>query len=666
MPITEYFSKKSKLAQLFPNYVVRDGQIKMAKAVAHAIENRSALLIEAGTGIGKTLGYLIPALASGGKVMISTGTKALQDQLFFRDLPNVCKALNMPITTALLKGRANYVCHYHLGKALNDNYLRRETWHKDLKVIAEFAINSKSGDRADCNGVSDNSGAWNHSVSTRENCLGTNCPNSTECFLNKARKNALSADVLVVNHYLFFADIAIRENGGQDLLPASHIIVFDEAHQVCEVASKFFSDSVTSAQLRELARDSRKELMTACPDMPEIHKDADAIEYRSNDLIICFQVLPERALQKNVIADSACNNALTELIQSLIKLEQTLAKVVERSIGLQKVHERCEMALETLRVWQEPILATVEKLPQKKNASELINQLQNIQTATTFIHWLERTARYVNIVRTPLSIATSMARQYSQTPRTWIFCSATLAIGNDFKMVRRDLGLDNIERGYNEEVILSPFDYQNNALLYIPKELPAPNETNYFSNMVDTIVPLINKCGGGVFVLCTSNRAVALFKNVLPEHINNRPILVQNDKAHHQLLAEFREHGNAILIGTHTFWEGVDFSGKVLSMVIIDKLPFAPPDDPIQKAVGDEIVKQGGNMFFDLQIPQAAIMLKQGAGRLIRSESDKGVLIICDSRLHTKAYGKRLIKAIPPMRVAKDINEVGDFLEKIA
>lgn len=668
MSIAKIFADRQAFAKIFPQYVVREGQIKMAEAVSTAIANRSALVVEAGTGIGKTLAYLIPAISSGGKIMISTGTKALQDQLFLRDLPNVCKALSLPISMALLKGRANYVCHYHLGQALNNPQFSKEYWGKDLREISVFAQNSTDGDKADCRIVADKSPAWAYAVSTRDNCLGNNCPNAADCFLLKARKKALDADVLVVNHHLFFADIAIKENGGQELLPDTHIIIFDEAHQVKDIASDFFSDSFSTAQLRELARDARKELMSFCADMPETHKHADAIEYKSTELLFSMQDLPERTLQVNAIKIPHVKAAFDELISALKTLEDTIFNVSERSMVLQKIHERTNYIHEVLKLWLNPPLPTIEDLPNASQLpeSELIKKLQKANShESIFIHWLEKKERFAKIVRTPLSIAESMQRQYQQNPRTWIFCSATLAIGNDFKMLKRDLGLNDFARGCEELVINSPFDYVNNSRLYIPKNLPVPSDSDYFAKMVAEIVPLINNCKGGVFILCTSYRAVTFFNKLLPEIINNRPILTQNEMANHQLLAEFRAHGSAILIGTLTFWEGVDFQGPTLSMVIIDKLPFAPPDDPLQNAVGEEIKKSGGNVFYDLQIPQAAILLKQGAGRLIRSESDKGVLVICDSRLISKGYGQKLLKAIPPMGRAENQQQVIEFLQKI-
>lgn len=668
MTIADLFAKNSKIAESFPKYIIREGQIKMAEAISNAIANRNALVAEAGTGIGKTLAYLVPSISSGGKVIISTGTKALQDQLYLRDLPKVVQSLLIPVTTALLKGRANYVCHYHLGRALNNQILMKEKWFTDLREISNFAITSKTGDKADCINVAENSNAWKYAISTRDNCLSSKCQNFDECFVNKARKNAFAADVLVVNHHLFFADIAIKEKKGLDLLPDTHIVIFDEAHQVKDTASLFFSDSISTGQLRELARDARMELMNYCADMPEIHKFADFIDYRSVDLIAALHKQPEKVNQNDLLANPKIKYAFDQLINSLKTLLDNLKLVTERSLDLQKIYERCLYAKAVISLWLNPLLpdnqelANIDHTPEQIEAS-LINHLNNATSETTYIHWLEKKENYARVIRTPLSIAESMQRQYNLKPRSWIFCSATIAVGDDFNLVKNDLGLNKIDRGCEQIAISSPFDYHKNSRLYITKNLPSPTQPEYFAQMIKTIVPLINNCCGGIFILCTSYRSVTQFSKILPAKINKRKILIQNDMTNHQLLSEFRNHGDAVLIGTMTFWEGVDFQGPILSMVIIDKLPFAPPDDPIQKVLNQEMKKNGGNPFFDLQLPQAALLLKQGAGRLIRSENDQGVLVICDSRLRTKGYGSRLIKAIPPMTQVDDQAQVIEFLK---
>lgn len=631
----------------------------MAQAVDSAIAHRHHLLVEAGTGIGKTLAYLIPALMSGGKILISTGTKTLQDQLFGRDLPNVQSALKMPITTALLKGRSNYVCPYHLSQALSDKTLKRHL-RNDLERIHRFALASVYGDRADCDEVADDSPAWSRAVSTRDNCLGAQCPNAEQCFVMKARKNAQNADVLVVNHHLFFADMAIRETGGQELLPTAQVLIFDEAHQVKDIATDFFSDNLSSMQLRELARDARREMMTHLPEMAEWFNLADAVEYRSADWIQASARLPEKCVAEQALNHADFALALDKLAEALEALMHLLEKVEERAAGITRIIERTQIAHWQINLWKEPSTIATD-------ADDESNP------KTVYIHWLAKNGTHLKIIRTPLSIAESMQRQYRALARSWIFCSATLSVAQDFSMTQRDLGLITKDETPTEDSSLmaevlaveSPFDYYLQSRLYIPTHMPPPNDGDFMPKLLDEIIPAIRACAGGVFLLCTSHRAVAWFYEALSARLTQRLILSQHAMSRHRILDAFREQGNAVLVGSHSFWEGVDFPGPTLSLVIIDKLPFAPPDDPLQNAIRERIKKSGGDPFHSLQIPQAAILLKQGAGRLIRTENDSGALIIGDSRLVTKAYGKKLMRALPPMRRVQTMDELGDFLREI-
>jgi ATP-dependent DNA helicase DinG len=559
--LRQVFSADGVLASAFPHYREREGQLQMAGAVDRAIAHRHHLLVEAGTGIGKTLAYLIPALQSGGRILISTGTKTLQDQLFERDLPRVIRAINAPVTTALLKGRANYLCHYHLGQAKNDTSIHKTT-KKELDRIARFAESSVSGDRAECLDVPEDSYAWSRAVSTRENCLGNRCPSAETCFLLKARKSAMDADVLVINHHLFFADMAIRENGGQDLLPTAQVLIFDEAHQIKDIATNFFSDGLTLHEMRDLARDARREMMINAADMPEIFQHADAVEYKSADLTHALQVLPEKIVMEKAVQHEGIAPALIALALALEKLSTILAQLSDRAVGLSKMQERVDLAKLQLHLWKTPPLPTSNPL----SADQAPQSLKN--PSSPFIHWLEHNSRQWRLMRTPLSIAESMQRQYLEIARSWIFCSATLSLSGDFSLIRRDLGLidaNSADSGKSPHsaflaeslTVESPFDYPTQSRLYIPAHLPPPRQDEaYFQELLSEILPAIRACRGGVFLLCTSLRAVSWLSQAINARLPDRLILAQQSLPRHQLLAEFKSQGDAVLIGSHSFWEG--------------------------------------------------------------------------------------------------------------
>ncbi len=615
----------------------------MAQAVARAIAERTTLIAEAGTGTGKTFAYLVPALLSGGKVIVSTGTKTLQDQLFQRDLPQVRAALGVPVTLALLKGRANYVCHYHLERAAADGRLPSRDDARHLRKIVTFARTSATGDRGELADVPENATVWPFVTSTRDNCLGADCPHHSDCFVMKARKAALDADVVVVNHHLFFADVMLRDEGLAELLPACNTVILDEAHQLPDTATLFFGEQVTAGQLGELARDAEVAARTDAREVRELPDAAAELAPALRKLRLALGDVPGKMTQATALARDGFPEALDALSATLDRLATELGLFAERSEALGQCARRAEEANTILVRWRDGTTGGGD------------------DASGAWIRWVDVTPNGWQLHASPLSVADMFARQVDASGRAWIFTSATLAVGRDFSLYQRELGLAQSATGCWE----SPFDYGTQALLYVPRDLPAPNSREHTQAVIDAALPVLKASDGRAFLLFTSLRALNAARGMLAEAMEREgldwPVLVQGDGARSELLARFRELGNAVLLGSQSFWEGVDVPGDALSVVVIDKLPFAPPDDPLLAARLDHLRAAGGNPFFDYQLPQAVISLKQGAGRLIRTETDRGVLMLCDPRLVDKPYGKRIWKSLPPMRRTRDIAVVQEF-----
>ncbi|MCX8087540.1 MAG: ATP-dependent DNA helicase [Rhodocyclaceae bacterium] len=638
------FAADGPLARAISGYRCRPQQIEMAQAVLAAIEKNGVLIAEAGTGTGKTFAYLAPALLAGGKVIISTGTKTLQDQLFNRDLPTVRDALGRPVVVALLKGRANYVCPYHLERALSGGRLGSREEVKHLAAIARFAKVTATGDKAECGDVPEDSAAWSLATSTRENCLGQECPYVKECFVIAARREALAADIVVVNHHLFFADVMLKDDGMGELLPACHTVIFDEAHQLPEVAGLFFGESVSTGQLLDLARDAKLEAAVAAKDYPPLMEAVRALEKAAKDLRLAFRHEGRLAIAQWLQHEAAIE-ALGKLGTQLDELGRHLEAQAERSEGLANCWRRSQELAQLLRHWQQAQVGT-ETTAEEEGVA---------------VRWVEVGSQAVSFNLTPLSVAPIFKKQLEGHPRAWIFTSATLAVGNDFTHFRALLGLTEAETGRWE----SPFDYAKNGLLYCPQGLPDPNHPDYSTAVVAAAWPVIRAAQGRAFVLCTSLRAMRRIHELLDARIAEAglamPLLLQGQGSKSELLERFRRLGNAVLVASQSFWEGVDVRGEALSLVVIDKLPFAPPDDPVLAARIEAMKRQGRNAFFEVQLPRAVISMKQGAGRLIRAETDRGVLMICDPRLVDKPYGRRIWQSLPPMRRTRDLAEVEAF-----
>lgn len=626
------FAAGGPFAERVPGFKLRSQQLEMSQAIGEAIESTGVLVAEAGTGTGKTFAYLVPALLAGGKVIVSTGTKTLQDQLFDRDLPAVRAALASGASIALLKGRANYVCLYRLRRAATEGRFAAAEESVQIRKIERFAARTTSGDRADLADVPEDAPAWAHATSTRENCLGQGCPDYKGCFVMRARKNALAADVVVVNHHLFFADLVLREEGISELLPACNTVIFDEAHQLPETARLFFGETLSSSQLVELARDVRLELRAAGGASPELEQVAARLEKAARDLRLVFGEAAERLAWSPALRVPGFAEALSKLNSSLGILEQALAAQEGRSQGLDACARRAGAARHLL-----------VKLRETEAAAE--------------VRWVEVFSRAVQLHVTPLSSAELFRRQMSDHPRAWIFTSATLAVGEDFGHFTRELGVPDARvRRW-----ASPFDFPRQALLYVPKAMPEPNEAGFTEAVIAAALPVLRASEGRAFLLFTTLRALRRAHEILEGKIDY-PLLVQGTGSRSQLLARFRSLGNAVLLGSQSFWEGVDVRGEALSVVVIDKLPFAPPDDPVLAARIESIRTEGGNPFNDLQLPQAVLQLKQGAGRLIRDESDRGVLVLCDPRLVARPYGRRILASLPPMPLTRDLAAVERFL----
>lgn len=635
----QIFQEGGALAQAIQGFSKRAQQLEMALAIESAIQNNQQLVAEAGTGTGKTFAYLVPALLSGGKVIISTGTKTLQDQLFNRDLPNVRDALKVPVTVSMLKGRANYVCHYHLERAgLEGRFASRED-AKYLQVVKQFAEHTKTGDKAELTEIPENATIWQNVTSTRDNCLGQDCQYYKDCFVMEARKKALAADVVVVNHHLFFADVMLRDEGVTELLPSANTVIFDEAHQLPEVAGLFFGEDVSTSQLIELARDSTVAYLSVAKDCVALGDAIPVLEKACKDFRLVFQYEGSRMPVQKALSLNNFEPAFFEVQTALSLLTSVLETQAARDPMLEKCWQRGEALIAQLNSW---IKASNANL----------------------VRWVEVFTQSVQLHATPLSVADGFGKQLNAQPRAWIFTSATLAVKSDFSHYQAQMGLQNAETGYWQ----SPFDYEQQALLYAPANMPDPNSSAYTAAVAAVSLPVLQASQGRAFVLCTSLRAMrevhALLKEAFAENGMEYPLLMQGDSTRTELLDRFRAHGNAVLVGSQSFWEGVDVRGEALSCVIIDKLPFAPPDDPVLSARIDKMNEEGKNAFMEYQLPYSVITLKQGAGRLIRDEQDRGVLVICDPRLITKPYGRRIWQSLPPFRRTKELAEVEAFFGK--
>ncbi|WP_233848526.1 ATP-dependent DNA helicase [Paraburkholderia sp. HD33-4] len=705
--LDDIFADNGLLARQIDGYRPRASQIEMARAVAAAMEasgrampepamfdtqkrparrlqqtgtdsasestdgnahadgvdaGENTLIVEAGTGTGKTYAYLVPAMLWGGKVIVSTGTKHLQDQLFQRDIPTVRDALAVPVSVAMLKGRANYLCHYYLQRTADNGRLpsRQETSY--LQDIVRFAKITRTGDKAELASVPETAQVWSMVTSTRDNCLGQECPHYKDCFVMQARREAQQADIVVVNHHLFFADIMLRDTGMAELLPTANTVVFDEAHQLPETATLFFGETLSTAQFLELARDSVAEGLGHARDAIDWVKLGATLERAARDVRLAFKEDSVRLSIGQLPDDHPLFAALETLETELDALASALAGQAERAESLGACLRRARELQDVLSGWTTPPTSTERNAVATREGDATAERADPNEK----VRWIEVFSHTVQLHETPLSVAPIFAKQRAGVPRAWIFTSATLSVRGDFTHYAAQMGL-NSKRSMT---LPSPFDYPSQGLLYVPRNLPQPSSPMFTDAVFDAALPAIEASGGGVFMLCTTLRAVDRISTKLRDAIESRgwdyPLLVQGDASRTELLDRFRAYGNAILVGSQSFWEGVDVRGDALSLVVIDKLPFAPPDDPVLAARLDALTKKGLSPFAVHQLPQAVITLKQGAGRLIRAETDRGVLMICDTRLVDKPYGRRIWQSLPPFKRTREIDVVREFFEENA
>ncbi|USD66694.1 ATP-dependent DNA helicase [Vibrio sp. SCSIO 43136] len=632
--IAKTFSSQGALGKAIEGFQPRQAQLDMAEAVAQAINNETQLVVEAGTGTGKTFAYLVPALLSGKKVIISTGSKNLQEQLFHRDLPLMVDALGFHGQVSLLKGRSNYLCLDRLSRQMVESHgvHADPTLLSQLVKVRSWSSETKSGDLGECDDLAEDSPVIPTITSSNDNCLGKDCPSYQDCFVLKARKKALDSDIVVVNHHLFFADLAIKETGFGELIPEADVFVFDEAHQLPDIASQYFGSSLSSRQMQELAKDIEIGYRTEAKDMAQLQKVADRLSTTAMDMRM---VLGEPGFRGNWREALKSPSIERELVR--------LQDVLELAIDVLKVALGRSQLLDTAFERANALKARLDRVCEVD--------------ITGYSYWYECSPRHFSLNITPLSVADKFHEQIALKQGAWVFTSATLAVKDDFGHFTHRLGLEPKQ----QFSLPSPFDYAEQARLCVPKYLPEPNSVGMADRLADMLGPIIERNGGRCFFLCTSHAMMRSLAERFREQLEI-PVLMQGETSKQKLLAEFLELGNALLVATGAFWEGIDVRGDALSCVIIDKLPFTAPDDPLLKARIEDCRLSGGEPFAQVQLPDAVITLKQGVGRLIRDKKDKGALIICDNRLVTRDYGAVFLQSLPPIPRTRDLEQVSQFL----
>lgn len=633
--IAKTFSSDGALGKAIPGFQARQPQIDMAEAVSSAIKDQTQLVVEAGTGTGKTFAYLVPALLSGKKVIISTGSKNLQEQLYHRDLPLMVNALGFYGQVALLKGRSNYLCLDRLSRQMVESHTNESdpTLLTQLVKVRAWSSETKTGDLGDCDDLPEDSMIIPTITSTNDNCLGKECPSYTDCFVLKARKRAMDSDIVVVNHHLFLADLAIKETGFGELIPEADVFIFDEAHQLPDIASEYFGQSVSSRQIHDLAKDIEIAYRTEAKDMRQLQKVGDKLMQSAMDMRIVLGEPGFRGNWREALQSGSIKRELLRLTDSLELAIDVLKIALGRSQLLDTAFERANLI------------------------KGRIDRVCDVDI-TGYSYWYDTSPRHFALHITPLSVADKFHEQIEIKQGAWIFTSATLAVSDDFKHFTERLGL----KPTKQFSLPSPFDYQKQARLCVPRYLPEPNSNGLADKLVRMLAPVIEENDGRCFFLCTSHSMMRELGEKFRE-VLELPVLMQGEMSKQKTLAEFMELGNALLVATGAFWEGIDVRGDALSCVIIDKLPFTAPDDPLLKARIEDCRLRGGEPFAEVQIPDAVITLKQGVGRLIRDQKDHGALIICDNRLVTRDYGGIFLGSLPPIPRTRDLDGIKAFLK---
>ena len=632
--LSHIFSLNGQLSQNIKDFGPRAEQLSMAQAVGDTIYNKSSLVIEAGTGTGKTLAYLAPVLLFNKKTIISTGSKNLQDQLFNRDLPAIKKALNFTGKIALLKGRANYLCLERLDQVIAQGVLGDKSVLTDLSKVRKWNNSTKTGDFTECVELAEDSPIISQLTSTAESCLGTDCPNYSECYVAAARRKALNADLVVINHHLFFADMAVKETGFGELIPHAEVIIFDEAHQLPDIASQYFGQSLTSRQLFDLCKDINIVYRTELKDMLQLGSTSDTLLKVVQDFrLLLGEENNTRGNWREFYKQSAVKKAFDLLQEKINFLSEVIKLTLGRSQTLDSIFERVESIKSQLK---------------RLTETNIVG----------FCYWYEGNGRQFGLHITPLTVADKFGEQLKIKEAAWIFTSATLEVGGTFNHFCQRLGIEHA----TQKILHSPFNYPEQSLLCVPRYLPTTNKTHTLTSLGEMLLPVIEANKGRCFVLCTSYTMM----RGLAEYFREKSmlsILVQGETSKGKLLEQFTYTSHSVLVATSSFWEGIDVRGDALSLVIIDKLPFTAPDDPLLKARIEDCKLQGGDPFNDIQIPEAVITLKQGVGRLIRGVSDRGVVIICDNRLVMRNYGETFLKSLPNSSRTRDLNKVIQFLQ---
>ncbi len=666
--VPEVFAADGVLARADPHFQPREGQTRMAVAVARTMEQGGSLVVEAGTGVGKTFAYLVPALLSGERVLLSTATKALQDQLFARDLPLLAQTLGLPLRMALLKGRASYLCLYRLERARHEALGQDRGVARVLAKVEDWSRNTRSGDLAELTGLDERSPVIPLVTSTRENCLGSQCPRFRECHVHLARREALAADIVVINHHLFFADVAVRESGMAELLPSVRVVVFDEAHQINETGVQFLGMQLSSGQLVDFGRDVLAAGLQHARGLADWQSLTGGVDRSVRDLLLLAGQQHGTSRLRwtdeapEGVPQAPWTTALHRVAQACADAQEALDTVSEIAPDFVRLYERCS-----------DLLARIARFsgPAQPEA----------------VRWLDAGAQ-LRLIESPLDIADAMRTRVLAAPkevsdadgwpleaaeagpgRAWIFTSATLGDDDALTWFTERAGLQDasILR------VASPFDYASQAALYVPRHLPSPADPAHSGALAQWVGDAAAVLGGRTLVLTTTLKALRAVGDALKARwgaMGELEVLVQGDWPKRRLMERFREgsdHGQpgCILVASATFWEGFDVPGDALELVVIDKLPFPPPGDPLVEARTQRIERSGGKAFKAYALPEAAVALKQGAGRLIRRETDRGILVVGDTRLVTMGYGKRLLAALPPMRRLASDQEFNEALQAL-
>jgi ATP-dependent DNA helicase DinG len=649
--VAQAFAPGGALSKSVPGFVARPSQRDMALAVFDAIVERGTLVAEAGTGTGKTFAYLVPSLLAGGKVLLSVGTKTLQDQVFDKDLRTVSRALGVSTDAVLLKGRQNYICLHRLERAIGDGLHETREAEGQLRIIDRFARTSVTGDRAELATVPETAPIWHAVTSTQDNCLGAECPQFEPCFVYRARRRALAAQIVVVNHHLFLADMVLRDERFGELLPAVDTVVLDEAHHLPRIGVEFFGESWSLAQVAEIASDALAAGLHGARDGAPWVDLTRSLEQAARAIRASLAQAGLAAGARVALDRLGDRSALNASLAALQQRADLLSVALERNVGRDPELDLLGPRLQRLRT----LVSAWRASPPDEEADE-----QAESAPDGVVRWLSASDTGAQFHATPLSIRESFRRARDRTAQAWILTSATLTVASSFNAFLGEIGLTASARRWD-----SPFDFGAQALLYLPDPLPSPDSDRFPEEVADAAWPVIRASGGRAFVLCATLKAVdrvaARLQHLMRESGTDFPLLVQGQGTRRNLLQSYRAATGAVLVGSISFWEGIDVRGDALSLVVIDKLPFAPPDDPLVQARIRHLRAEGRNAFAEFQLPQAVTLLKQGAGRLIRDEKDRGVLMILDGRLLAKSYGKIVLASLPPFRLTRDQSVACEF-----